>query len=302
MNNLNNKLEIIDAHHHIWRLSDLAWLNGRTQPRIFGDYDSIKRDYPIEEFVDDVISQGVVASVYIQVNWPDGGEVAEAAWVQEIAENYGWPNAIIGYVDFSSEKCAETLRSLSQFSLMRGIRQQLHWHQNPLYRFAADPDIMMDYKWQKNFALLQDYDFSFELQVFAAQMQNAANLAIKFPGIPFVLQHCGMPEDLTVKGMAAWFNGMKLLSDQPNVYCKFSGLGTFLRKNSKELINDITGQCVELFGPNRCIYGSNFPIEKIWTSYSELISSFISSLSGLSQHDQELIFCLNAKELYKIEF
>lgn len=169
-------LKIIDAHHHIWRLSDLAWLNGPTQPRIFGNYDDIKRDYPVEEFIEDVTPEGVVGSVYIQVNWPESQEVDEVRWVQETADRSGWPSAIIGYVDFSSENCSEKLVELSQFPLMRGIRQQLHWHKNPLYKFASAPDIMMDEKWRKNFARLQDYDWSFELQVFASQMEDAADL------------------------------------------------------------------------------------------------------------------------------
>ena len=300
MTDPSNKLNIIDAHHHIWRLSDLEWLNGPTQARIFGDYDLIKRDYLVQEFIDDVTPQGVTASVYIQVNWPDGAEFVEAAWVQETADRFGWPNAIIGYVDFSSENCAQTLKELAQFPLMRGIRQQLHWHQNPLYRFAPDPDIMMDSKWRNNFALLQTYGWSFELQVFATQMKNAAKLAADFPQTPMVLQHCGMPEDSSGVGMAVWIEGMKFLADQPNVYCKFSGLGTFLHKNSINFIKDITAQCLELFDANRCIYGSNFPIEKIWTSYSDLIAGFRDGLSGLSKQDQNLIFYLNAKDLYKI--
>ena len=65
-----NSFKAIDAHHHIWRLSDLAWLNGPTQPRIFGEYDEIKRDYSVQEFIEDVTPEGVIGSVYIQVNWP----------------------------------------------------------------------------------------------------------------------------------------------------------------------------------------------------------------------------------------
>jgi predicted TIM-barrel fold metal-dependent hydrolase len=301
LTNLKNDSAIIDAHHHIWRLSDVAWLNGPKQPRIFGDYDLIKRNYLVQEFIEDVITEGVTASVYIQVNWPDGEDVAEAEWVQGVASQFGWPNAIVGHVDFSSENCAKTLSTLAQLPLMRGIRQQLHWHQNPLYQFAADPDIMLDYKWRYNFSLLQNYDWPFELQVFASQMRNAARLASDFKQTPMILQHCGMPEDASIAGMACWLDGMKFLAEQSNVYCKFSGLGTFLHKNSLDFINDITGQCLELFGANRCVFGSNFPIEKLWTSYSDLVGCFRESLSGLSPLEQHSIFYLNAKTLYKIK-
>ena len=300
MTNSHPSSAIIDAHHHIWKLTDVAWLNGPTQPRIFGDYQRIKRDYLIQEFINEVKPEGVTGSVYIQVNWPDGEDVAEAAWVQQVADQFGWPNAIVGHVNFSSKNCAKTLTQLAKLPLMRGIRQQLHWHRNPLYRFTNDPDVMLGAQWRHNFALLQNYDWIFELQVFASQMKNAARLASDFKQTKMILQHCGMPEDHSAPGMAYWLDNMKFLADQSNIYCKFSGLGTFLRKNSIDFINDVTGHCIELFGANRCIFGSNFPIEKLWTSYSDLVGCFRASLSGLSQREKNSIFYLNSKLLYKI--
>ena len=297
-----NNFRAIDAHHHIWRLADLAWLNGPTQPRIFGDYDAIRRDYSIEEFSSDAEPEGIAGSVYIQVNWPEGKEIDEVRWVQKTAEN---PDsilkAIIGYANISSETCAATLKELNQFSAMRGVRQQLHWHKNPLYKFAAAPDIMTDVKWRQNFALLQEYDWSFELQVFASQMKDAAQLAADFPAISMVLQHCGMPEDRSKAGLAAWLDGMKRLSQEPNIYCKFSGLGTFIHENSADFIADITSQCLALFSADRCLYGSNFPIEKIWTEYPDLIQTFRQSFKDLPENQQRSIFFETAAKVYKIE-
>jgi len=281
-------------------MSDLAWLNGRPQPRIFGNYEKIRRDYLIREFIDDVTPSEVVGSVYIQVNWPEGREVFEAEWVQEIALDFGWPNALIGYVNFASDGCAKTLKKMARLPLMRGIRQQLHWHKNPLYKFANRPDIMMEKQWRTNFSLLQDYDWLFELQIFPSQMKDAARFASDFIRIPMVLQHCGMPEDTSVIGIENWLEGMKQLADQPNVHCKLSGLGTFIHENSNDFIRDIVEQCLELFGPRRCIFGSNFPIEKIWTSYSDLINGYKKALNNLSQQEQNLVFYSNAKELYKL--
>ena len=290
----------IDAHHHIWRLADLAWLNGPTQPRIFGDYDAIRRDYDVKEFISDVQPEGVVGSVYIQVNWPAGKEIDEVRWVQETADLYGMIKAIMGYADFSSESCAVTLKELSQFPLMRGIRQQLLWHENPLYKFAPAPDVMKESIWRQNFALLQEYSWSFELQVFASQMKDAAELATDFPATSMVLQHCGMPEDRSKDGMTVWLDGMKRLAQAPNIYCKFSGLGTFIHENSVDFIADITGQCLALFGAERCLYGSNFPIEKIWTEYPDLIQAFRQSLKDLPEDQQRLIFFDTAAKVYKI--
>ena len=293
-------MPVVDAHHHIWRLADLTWLNGPTQPRIFGDYESLKRDYAIEDFRDDLASAGVEKSVYIQVNWPAGQEVDEAAWVQEVAEANGWPHAIVGYVDFAAEDAPETLRALSQYSLMRGIRQQLHWHENPLYKFQPTPDLMNQAAWRKNFALLQDYNWTFELQVFASQMTDAAQLAADFPATQMILQHCGMPEDTSAAGMSVWRDGMKRLADQANIHCKFSGLGTFIHRNDPGFIAEITGECLDMFGAGRCVFGSNYPIEKLWTAYGPIVDAFRASVAHLPETEQAMVLHDNAVTLYRL--
>jgi predicted TIM-barrel fold metal-dependent hydrolase len=131
-------------------------------------------------------------------------------------------------------------------------------------------------------------------------MIDAARLAKDFSATPMVLQHCGMPEDTSPQGMAFWLEGMKRLAEQQNIYCKFSGLGTFIHENSDSFIVDITGQSLDLFGAERCIYGSNFPIEKIWTTYPEIINSFRQCLAGLPQAAQEAIFHDTAHKLYRL--
>ena len=290
----------IDAHHHIWRLKDLAWLNGPMQPRIFGDYQPIKRDYLIEDFLSDLKGSGVDKSVYIQVNWPPGEELKEATWIEEVNRENGWPHALVAYVDFSAVDASETLKSLSSISIMRGIRQQLHWHENPLYCFQPVPDLMNDSKWRENFSLLREYRWSFELQVFATQMKDAARLAGDFPDIQMVLQHCGMPEDVSKSGMTFWAEEMQRLAQHQNVVCKFSGLGTFIHRNDPNFITDITGYCLEWFGADRCIYGSNYPIEKIWTRYEPIIRAFKGAITHLDDVDQKAILAGNAARIYRI--
>ena len=292
---------IVDAHHHIWRLSDLEWLKGPIQPRIFGDYQAIKRDYLIDDFKTDIEGSGVEKSVYIQVNWPPKKELKEAEWVQSISDTAGWPHAFVGYVDFTTEDAKATLEKLSAFKLMRGIRQQLHWHQNPQYCFQSIPDLMNQSTWQSNFSYIQEYDWSFGLQVFTSQMKDAARFAMGFQETPMILQHCGMPEDTSKNGMEAWKDGMFRLSECQNVYCKFSGLGTFIHRNDPNFIADITGACLEIFGANRCLYGSNFPIEKIWSDYDLIINAFLKAIEKLSAIDQISIMRNNALELYKLD-
>jgi predicted TIM-barrel fold metal-dependent hydrolase len=107
-------MTIIDAHHHIWRHAHTPWLNGPALPRIFGEYEPLRRDYLAQDFIDDVVPQGVVASVYIQVNVGPGDEVAEIEWVASVAREHGFPQASVGYADLSSPQVVATLDRLAQ--------------------------------------------------------------------------------------------------------------------------------------------------------------------------------------------
>jgi predicted TIM-barrel fold metal-dependent hydrolase len=292
--------EIVDAHHHIWRQADLPWLSGPMQPRIFGPYEPIRRDYTIQEYLDDLSGSGVMRSVYVQTNWAKAGFEDEAAWVQRTADEHGWPHAIVAYADFSADDVRPQLDRLARYPLVRGVRMQLHWHEHPLYRFAARADLCADPIIRRNIAHLADYGWSFDLQVFAAQMADATALAQACPGIIFILQHAGMLEDLSPEGRAAWRAGMEQLAACPNIVSKLSGLGTFIHRNDPAHVAEVLKQTVAIFGAERCLFGSNFPIEKLWTGYSGLIEAYLAASEPLSANQRDAIFRTTAMRVYRL--
>lgn len=291
---------MIDSHHHIWRQQDLPWLLGPEQPRIFGSYSSIKRDYLIGEYHRDVASVGVSKSVYVQANWPPNWAADEAAWVQSVADDYGWPHAIVAYADFTSSEISAQLEKLSEYNLVRGVRQQLHWHENPQYRFAATPDLGSNTFFQSNIRKLAEYDWCFDLQVFPGQLKHAVSLLKACPDVNFILQHAGMLEDTSAEGLQQWRTMMKTLAEFDNLYVKLSGLGTFVHRVDLELINQIVSEALEWFGASRCMFGSNFPIEKIWTSYEELWVAMKTVTAEYSDAEWQGIFNDTAQRLYRI--
>lgn len=295
---------IVDAHHHIWRQADLPWLSGPEQPRIFGPYAPIRRDYPIEEYLDDIHGTGIGKSVYVQTNWPPDRYVDEVAWVSETAARTGWPHAIVGYADVTGA-CASRTRNqldrLAGFPLVRGIRQQFHWHGNPAWRFADRPDLSEDSAVQANIATFAEYGWSFELQLFSGQMEGGRRLATACPDVTFVLPHAGMPEDRSTAGLAVWRAGLERLAVCPNVCVKLSGLGTFIHRNDPEHIAEITQTTLGLFGAERCMFGSNFPIEKLWTGLAELVSAFREAVAAvLDDAGQAQVFSETARRVYGI--
>jgi predicted TIM-barrel fold metal-dependent hydrolase len=295
-----NSVPTIDAHHHIWRLDDLPWLSGPQVPRIFGPYAPICRDYGIEEYRRDIAGCDIAKSIYIQTNWPAGKSYDEARWVQSVADETGWPHANVAHADLGDPDVGTLIKQLAKLPAVRGIRQQLHWHENPQYRFAPRPDVMNDKNWRRGLARLADHGLLFELQVFASQMADGAKLARSFPDTIFVLEHAGMLEDTSPGGWQLWREGMTALAACPNVSVKLSGLGTFVHACRADVMGPIIGETVAMFGANRCCYGSNFPIEKLWTDYATLYRTFRSAIAHLTEVEQAAILHDTAARLYRI--
>lgn len=292
---------IVDAHHHIWRRKDLPWLDGPMQPRIFGPYEAIRRDYLIGEFLSDIAGSDVVKSVYVQANWAKDRFEDEVAYVQQAADETGFPQAIVGYADFLAPDVRPQLDRLTKYRGMRGLRMQLQWHENPQYRFASGPDLARDRVLQKNVAKLADYGWSFDLQVFAGQMDGAAELAESAPRVTFILQHAGMLEDLSPAGWDKWRAGMRKLAARPNMVSKLSALGTFIHKNDPQHIAAVVRETVAIFGADRCLFGSNFPVEKLWTGYAPLVAAFRAAVEPLGAKIESAALHDTAVRVYRLD-
>lgn len=292
---------IVDAHHHVWRPQDLPWLAGEIVPRIFGPYEPIQRDYLAEEYAADATASGIDASVYVQTNWPLERAVDEVAWVQGEHERTGWPMAIVGSADLFDDRAPEVFEAQQRISpLMRGTRLQLHWHTTPEYRFASAPDRMKDPVLRRNIGRLAELDWIFELQVFAPQMADAAGLVAEHPDVTFVLVHAGMLEATDPDTIEAWQAGMAQLAAHPNVVVKLTGQGTFVRRLDEELIHLVARECVDLFGPTRCMFGTNFPVEQLWTDMPTLVDTWSRVIADVAFDDRHDIMAATAERVYRL--
>ena len=152
------------------------------QPRIFGPYEPIRRDYPIEEYLADLSGSGVTKSVYVQTNWASDRFEDETAWVQQTADEHGWPHAIVSYADFSVDDVRPQLDRLAQISAGARRAHAVALAREPALSLcrarrtsAPIPTI------RRNIARLADYGWSFDLQVFAPQMADAAGARGSLP-------------------------------------------------------------------------------------------------------------------------
>jgi predicted TIM-barrel fold metal-dependent hydrolase len=220
--------------------------------------------------------------------------------VQNAADETGFPQGIVGYADFLADDARPQFDRLKKYRGMRGLRMQLHWHKNPQYRFAAEPNLAGNPALRRNIARLADYDWSFDLQVFAGQMNGAAELAASAPKVTFILQHAGMLEDTSEEGWQVWRDGMKRLAAAPNVVTKLSALGTFIHRNDPEHIAAIVRETLQIFGPERSMFGSNFPVEKLWTNYSDLVAAHRNALAQLGETTSRAVLHDTAKRVYRL--
>ena len=293
-------IPIIDAHHHIWRLDRTPWLQGEVVPRIFGDYSSIQRDYPVTEFDADSRPLGIVKSVYVQINVAPKDALWEAKWALEEGAKAGLCNAVTAWADLADPELVQKLESYRELGGVRGIRQQLHWHENPLYRFAPRPDVMASDEWRRGFARLAEFDLHFELQVFPGQFRHALDLIDTVPDHLFILLHGGMPEDTSAQGLIDWQSGISEIAKRNNVVTKLSGFGTFTRSCEVALQRPLIERTVDAFGPDRCMFGSNFPIEKLWASYAHLLSTTLACLDRFTADERRAILHDTAARIYRI--
>jgi predicted TIM-barrel fold metal-dependent hydrolase len=287
----------VDAHHHIWPATGLPWLDGPMIPRIFGPYEPLQgKAYTAEEYAADASANGFSQSVYVQANWKLEDSLAEVQWVHAQHERTGWPHAIVGSADLFSEDAIETLQAQKDASpLMRGTRLQLHWHEHEAFRFAGGPERGQDPVFNENISKLPGLGFVFELQVFPNQLASATRLVGDHPDVTFVLIHAGMPID-----GEPWRDALIELAKYPNVNVKLSGQGTFVHRVDPERIATVTKVVLDTFGAGRAMFGSNFPIESLWTDFSSLIEAWLGVLAEYPDEVRQDVLGRTARRVYRL--
>lgn len=268
-------------------------------PRIYGAYEAIRRDYLLAELQHESAPFGVAGSVYIQCGWPPDNAAGETPWVQSLADQHENPLAIIGWADLADPGIAVLLDSHGESVNFRGIRQMLNWHANTRFRAAGiHAATMQDKAWRRGFAQLAERGLIFELMIFPGQMAEAAKLARDYPHAAIVLEHGGLPADETAAGWAAWRQGMTLMAGENNVVAKISGLGMFNHTCTAQSVAPVLREMVAMFGAERCMFGSNFPVDKLWVSYADMIAAYRDAAAALSRTERRALMHYTAHRVY----
>lgn len=297
-------MKIIDAHHHLWDHGRnlYPWLRGEMHDRGWGDASALQRNYLVADLLADAARQELAKSVHVQANFDPSDPVAETAWLEEIAshpDSRGFPHGIVAFADFSSSKIREILDGHARFPRMRGIRQVLNRHPDPKLN-RAPKDYLADDSWQKNLGLLKPYRWSFDVQVYWQQMPAVASLARRHPDLQFIIDHAGMPAERDAAGLEGWRKAMQLLAGCPNIAVKLCGYGMVDRRWTVGSIRPFVLEPIEWFGPQRCMFASNFPVDRLMASYDRLWDAYREITAAFSATEKKSLFCDNAARIYRL--
>jgi predicted TIM-barrel fold metal-dependent hydrolase len=131
-------------------------------------------------------------------------------------------------------------------------------------------------------------------------MADAARLAGDYPDIPLIVNHTGMPRDRDPAGLEVWRQGMRQLAERPNVSVKVSGLGMSEPNWTADSIRPLVLETIDIFGTDRSMFASNFPVDRAFSSFDVLYDAFKSITAGFSDSERRALFHDNAERIYRI--
>ncbi|MEO0497051.1 MAG: amidohydrolase family protein, partial [Pseudomonadota bacterium] len=255
-------VKLVDAHHHIWNPVSAdpevgyVWLRKIGAPKPFGDPTPIQRDYLMAEFKAE--HPQLAASVHVQVDGAIADPAAETWFVHDQARADGHDVAIVGFVDLSHDDCGDVMDRHSACSSFRGVRHILsRLDDQPDMSFAPE-HFLENPAWRQGFKKLKQRGLSFDLQCYPEQMHDAALLFSQQDEIAVIVDHAGSPRDQSSEGLARWRTGLRALAALPHISIKLSGFGMF--DSQRKLTTELCQTIVDIFGVERVMFGSNFPV------------------------------------------
>jgi predicted TIM-barrel fold metal-dependent hydrolase len=296
-------ISVIDPHIHLWDLERnlYPWLMQRPLPAsVAGDVSPIARSYRLEDYLAESARWQVTACVHVDAGFDPADPVAETRWLQEIATTHGFPQGIVAAAQLHDPGVAAVLEGHAAFPNVRGIRHIVNWHEDPGKTYVDRPDLLADQQWNAGFALLRRYGLSFDLQLYPSQMAEAAALAARHPDTLLILNHAGMPVDRHAEGLAQWRTGIRLLAAQPNLAVKISGLGMMDWAWTVDSLRPFVLETIAAFGIDRCMFASNFPVDRLYGSFDRLFDAFDEIVTEFSADERRALFGETARRLYRL--
>jgi predicted TIM-barrel fold metal-dependent hydrolase len=291
---------IVDAHHHVWDPDAhyYPWLRDKPVSGFrYGDYKTINRRYLVPDYLADARNWPVVGSVYVEAEWDPNDPVGEMDFIAGLRRETGYPSVAVGQIRLDAADVGHTMEELADFDFVRSVRQKPRASASPQDRAAGG---MTDVRWRSGFAQLQRHGLRFDLQTPWWHLNEAADLARDFPDIQIIVNHAGLPGDRSAAGLSAWRAAMAAVAGCPNIAVKISGIGTPGLPWTAARNRDLVLTVIELFGTERAMFASNFPVDSLCATFDEIYGGFDTITADLSADERRHLFCDNAVRIYAI--
>jgi predicted TIM-barrel fold metal-dependent hydrolase len=296
-------LTIVDTHQHFWDLSRnyYPWLCDPVPVHFrYGDYSVIKTNYLPPDYLRDAGSIRVAKTVHEEAWFDPKNPVIETRWIKTVAAQYGLPSACVGAAALDRVDIDEVLAGHAESPLMRGIRNFPKAAANARDAKRGEVGSMDDPRWRYGYALLGNHALSCDIQTPWWHLDAMAELATDFPDTQIVIVHAGLPSDRSAEGLDGWRRALEHVARCPNVAIKLSGLGQPDRPWALEANRPIIRDAIAIFGVDRCMFASNFPVDRIVGTFEGIYAGFRAAVAGRPLSDQRKLFHDNAVRIYRL--
>lgn len=286
------KPPFVDAHFHSFDLThpELRWdwlAPGTLHPNL-GDIDAIKsQKYLLEHFIAESRHSGVHKAVHVEADIAGPHPVAETVWLEEAADRTGLALAIVADADLRDPAVGDVLEAHSDHPRVRGVRDFSHGD----YLVAED--------FHRGYALLERFGLSCDLDCRWEDMEKARDLASRYPGVTMILDHAGFPQERTDAYFADWRRGLQTLAEAESAVVKVSGLGMRDPQWTVESLRPWVLGCIEAFGVERSFFGTNWPVDRLFSSYADVVDAYREIVADFSADERQALFVGNAERIYR---
>jgi len=295
-------IPFVDAHVHLWDLAHIRypWLlppfddadpNGSTE--------AIAKNYLIDDYLADAGRWNVVGCVHIDAGAVPDQALDETRWLEGLAAAQGMPNGIVAFAALQDDGIDAVLEAHAAHPHVRGIRQIVNWHVNPMRTYNPS-DVTLDDDWWRGFGRLGRHGLSFDLQCYAPQMAGLAPLIQRHPDVPVIINHLGMPIPSEREGLARWRHGIRALAACPNVSIKISGLGFIDRNWTLDAVAPLLREAIDVFGTARAMFASDSPTDKLFAPLDRYLETYHAFAAGFSEEERRDLFGRNANRIYRL--
>jgi len=286
----------VDAHVHLFdhAAPGLRWRfhrpDGFDHPRLKGVWRLDADAFSVPQYRTETAGHGVDKLVHVQAADDDLAAGDESAWLQSLADTYGWPSAIVAPAELAADDAESRIAKEAEFERFRGVRD------------LSDASTIGSEAWDRGYRALLAAGGTCDLMIAHDDFGRMLEVARRYPDDVIVLEHCGLPVVSKLDAyQAAWLENLAQLATAPNVVVKLSGLSSGAPANFfTATIADWIRPCIDVFGPERCMFASNFPIDRLFVSYPHLVYAFRRAVEDLTVTEQEALFATTAERVYRI--